>query len=278
MQTYEVAGHVPSLVPDGYKWKLAWHDEFDGTELDRTKWDYRLHMMGKRHITWQDKGVTLDGQSNAVFTVFEQDGEICSAQLQTGYNYMDAPVEKQEDCWGGGLVWPIGRLRDNLYTHRYGYYECRCKLQKKEGWWSAFWLQSPTIGCCNDPGYAGIENDIMESFHPGEVIRHGNHLNGYADDHIAIHHGEGAKGLDLDEYHTFSMLWTPDGYVFYIDGKEDGRSKPGDPVSHRPEFILISTEVNGYRSKTHTATDEARAAVGDTFVVDYVRVFDMVTE
>ena len=276
MQTYEVDGHAPSLVPDGYRWQLVWHDEFDGTELDRTKWDYRLHMMGKRHITWQDKGIALDGQSNAVFTVFEQDGEICSAQLQTGYNFMDAPVEKDEDCWGGGLVWPIGRLRNNLYTHRYGYYECRCKLQKKEGWWSAFWLQSPTIGCCNDPGYAGIENDIMESFHPGEVIHHSNHLNGYADDHIGMPYGEGAKGLDLDEYHTFSMLWTPDGYVFYIDGQEDGRSKPGDPVSHRPEFILISTEVNGYRSKTHTATAEARAAVGDTFVVDYVRVFDIV--
>lgn len=51
MQKFEVAGHEPSIVPDG-KWKLVWSDEFDGNELDMTKWDYRLCMMGKRHITW----------------------------------------------------------------------------------------------------------------------------------------------------------------------------------------------------------------------------------
>ena len=45
-------------------------------------------------------------------------------------------------------------------------------------------------------------------------------------------------------------------------------------MSHTPQFILISTEVNGYRWKQRSATDEARAAVGDTFVVDHVRVFD----
>lgn len=278
MQKYEVDGHEPSYLPEGFRWKLVWNDEFDGTELDRSKWAYRLCMMGKRHITWQEEGVTLDGKSNAVFTVFEKDGEVCSAQLQTGFNFMDEPVTMKEDCWKGGLIWPIGKLRDPKFEHRYGYYECRCKLQRKEGWWSAFWLQSPTIGCSKDPESAGIENDIMESFHPGNVICHSNHMNGYGEDHICIQHGVGAKGLDLDAYHTFSMLWTPDGYVFYIDGKEDGRSKPGDPVSHRPEFILISTEVNGYRSKTHTATEEARTAVGDTFVVDYVRVFDMISD
>ena len=24
--------------------------------------------------------------------------------------------------------------------HRYGYYECRCRLQQMPGWWSAFWM------------------------------------------------------------------------------------------------------------------------------------------
>jgi hypothetical protein len=26
-------------APEGKTWKLVWHDEFDGTELDTTKWD-----------------------------------------------------------------------------------------------------------------------------------------------------------------------------------------------------------------------------------------------
>ena len=33
---FEVAGHEPSIVPDG-KWKLVWSDEFDGNELDMTE-------------------------------------------------------------------------------------------------------------------------------------------------------------------------------------------------------------------------------------------------
>ena len=48
MQKYEVKDHEPSYLPDGKKWKLVWSDEFDGTELDTTKWDYRLAMMGRR--------------------------------------------------------------------------------------------------------------------------------------------------------------------------------------------------------------------------------------
>lgn len=274
MKKFEVKNHAESLIPDG-DWELVWADEFDGEELDMTKWDYRLSMMGKRHITWGTEGVKLDGNSNAVFTVYEKDGEICSSQLQTGYNFMDAPHTEEALFGGGGegpgLVWPIGKLQEHKYLKKYGYFECRCKLQKKEGWWSAFWLQSPVIGSSLDPATAGIENDIMESFNVGKIIHHANHYNGYGVDHEAAVCGEGMD-ISLDEYHRFGMLWDENGYTFYVDGVEDGHVS--SPVSHIPQFILISTEVNGYRAAAHTATDEARAAVGDEFIVDYVRVFD----
>lgn len=271
MKQFKVDGHEDSWLPENKNWKLVWNDEFDGTQLDRTKWDYRLCMMGKRHRTWVENGVELDGNSNAVFKIFEKNGEICSSQLQTGYNFMDEPVDLAKNSFGGGFTWSIGKLHENKFLHKYGYYECRCKLQKKEGWWSAFWLQSPTIGCSINPEEAGIENDIMESFHPGEVAHHVNHYGGYGTDHKSVIHGE-TKHLNLDVYHRFGMLWRPDGYTFYVDGQKTGHSNA--PVSKREQFILISTEVNGYRTDTQTATDEARAAVGDEFIVDYVRVFD----
>ena len=270
-QIYEVPGHVPSYLPEGKKWKLVWADEFDGTELDMTKWDYRLCMMQKRHITWGTEGVKLDGNSNAVFTVYEKDGEICSSQLQTGYNYMDAETPNRA-TFDGGLLWPLGKLQRAKYLKRYGYFECRCKLQKKLGWWSAFWLQSPVIGSTLDAETSGIECDIKESFKPGECIAHFNHYAGYAGDHKHINTGKGAVGLDPDEYHTFAVYWSPRGYTYYIDGEEDGHVD--GPVSHIPEFIMPSTEVKGYRSKDHCASEDAKLAVGDEFIVDYVRVFD----
>ena len=269
---YNMDGHAPSLLPDGYRWKLVWNDEFDGTELDRSKWDYRLCMMGKRHRTWTEDGVTLDGHSNAVFSIYEKDGEICSSQLETGHNFMDMPPDG-EDCFKGSLRWQIGRFREHKFLHRYGYYECRCRLQQKPGWWSAFWMQSPIIGCCPDPKKAGVESDIMESFAPGTVSAHSTHYNGYALDHKAETVGHGMK-VDGSRFHTFGMLWTKEGYTFYVDGIEDGRQDK--VVSESESFILISTEVKGYRAVQMAPTEEAKAAVGDTFLVDHVRVFDIV--
>ena len=118
MQKFTLANHEDSLLPDG-NWKLVWNDEFDGTELDRTKWDFRMSMMGKRHYAWSDKAVHLDGNGNVVFDILMEDGHPVSSQLQTGYNFMDEPV--QQTTFGvDHLQWPIGKLKKNLFTHLYG--------------------------------------------------------------------------------------------------------------------------------------------------------------
>jgi beta-glucanase (GH16 family) len=281
MKKFEVIGHAPSLLPDG-EWKLVWADEFDGLKLDETKWDYRLHIWGKRFVTWDKEGVYLDGKSNAVFRIFEKNGEICTTQLQTGYNWIDAP-HTEEALFGDvdqtekpGLVWPIGKLKEPKFAHRYGYYECRCKLQNYDGWWSAFWMQSPVIGSSLNPAVSGVETDIMEAFKPKNVAGHAIHYNGYGVDHKSKVAGKG-KELSKDEYHTFGLLWEEDGYTFFIDGEQDGE-KITEPVSKIAQFILLTTEARGYRSDKHTASEEARkaAAAGDKFIVDYVRVFDKV--
>ena len=209
MQRFEVEGHEASFLPDG-NWKLVWYDEFDGTELDRTKWDYRLSMMGNRHPAWTDKGVHLDGKGNAVFSLLLEDGRPVSSQLQTGYNFMDEPVTKT--MFGQDhLQWNIGKLKQNLFTHAYGYYECRCRLpQHPEAWWSAFWLQSPVIGSSLDPAESGTELDIMEYFKPGEVHRHNAFTGGYGLDMKRAFVG-GVKGIDPTEFHRFGMKWDETG-------------------------------------------------------------------
>ena len=272
MKKYEVKDHEPSLLPDGYEFELVWSDEFDGDTLDETKWDYRLYMMGKRHPAWTDKGVTIE-DGCAVFRIFEENGEIVSSQLQTGYNYMDEPVLPTK--FGNSyLQWPIGKLKKSKFTHRYGYYECRCKLQQKDGWWSAFWMQSPIIGASLDPKLTGSEVDIMESFFVGDVHKHNVFTGGYGQDMQRICVG-GGYTVPVDEYHTYGLLWTPEKYVFYVDGKEDGEVR--ENVSAIEEFLLISTETIGYRHKAHRPTEQAIAAAkeGDEFRVDYVRVFDI---
>lgn len=271
MIEYKVDNHESSLLPDG-NWELVWADEFDGSKLDRSKWDYRMSMMGKRWPAWTDKGVHLDGNSNAVFTMIEENGKVVSSQLQTGYNFMDEPVVKttfgRED-----LQWGIGKLKQSMFTHGYGYYECRCRLQKQRGWRTAFWIQSPIIGASLDPAESGVEIDVMECFVPGTVVAHNVFTGGYGLDSKREKVG---GGLDVgsEEFHRFGLLWDETGYTFFVDGVEDGKIEKYKTA--RPEFVLISTEVHGYRFEkdNHTFTQEAAEAVGDTFVVDYVRVFD----
>ena len=50
-----------------------WSDEFNGAELDRSKWDFRLHMMHQRHKTWTDAAASLDGKGNLLLRVYEID-------------------------------------------------------------------------------------------------------------------------------------------------------------------------------------------------------------
>ena len=267
---YEVKDHAYSLLPDGYDWELVWADEFDGTELDRSKWDYRLCMMNKRHPAWTDQGVHLDGESHAVFTLMSEDGRPVSSQLQTGYNFMDAPV--QETVFGHDhLQWNIGKLKESMFLHGHGYYECYCRLQQKEGWWTAFWIQSPVIGASLNPADTGVEIDIMESFKPGKINGHNVFTGGYGQD--MQRSKIGGTQVDETEFHRFGLLWDETGYTFYIDGVADG--KITDKLTARPEFILISTEVSGYRFEDHQPVQEAYDNQGDTFVVDHVRVFEV---
>ncbi len=271
MKKYNVENHEPSLLPDEGEWELVWSDEFDGDTLDMSKWDYRTSMMGKEHPAWVKDGVEVDGKSNLVFTLLEKDGKPVSAQLQTGYNFMDQPLEKTK-FGEDDLQWNIGKLQENKFLHKYGYYECRCKLQQKYGWWSAFWIQSPIIGATLDPAESGTEVDIMECFNESEIAAHNAFTGGYGLDmkHKCV---GGVKDIDKTEFHRFGLLWDESGYTFYIDGKEDGHIS--EFVSKRPQFILISTEPQGYRHGDLQPTKEAFESVGDKFIVDYIRVFDL---
>ena len=49
MQTFKLDNHADSFLPESKNWKLVWNDEFDGTELDTSKWGFRLNFWGKRH-------------------------------------------------------------------------------------------------------------------------------------------------------------------------------------------------------------------------------------
>jgi beta-glucanase (GH16 family) len=263
----ELPVHVPSQLPRGRKWKLVWHDEFDGETLDQSKWSFRLHIMQHRHNTFSEEGAVLDGKGNLLLTLHEKNGQFYSPHLQTGSNYMDRPGEPFNK-----FKWPIAKIEEPKFMHKYGYYETRCKFPVQPGWWAAFWLQSPIIGSTLSPAFSGVEVDIVENLTRNGIVSHNNHWNGYGADHKHIGSGDRRLEDTPDGFHVFGLDWGKNGYVYYIDGKESWRVD--SPVSDCEQFILLSTECNGYRNGDSPAEELKKAVLPDYFIVDYVRVFD----
>jgi beta-glucanase (GH16 family) len=279
MKIFKFHGHADSFLPEGKGWKMVWNDEFDGTELDTSKWGFRRNFWGKPFPTFTDEGIELDGKSHMRMHLIEKDGEFYSPHLQTGSLTYDLP--KDTDGF-----WPFGKYEEPKFMHKFGYYEIRCRLPKNDGWHAAFWLQAPAVGGHPNPKYGGIECDIMENYrqHKFNEIICGNLWDGYGKNGKGNGHFKYQFEETVDGWHYYAVDWSKNGYVFYADGKEVGRVDA--PVSEVEQFILVSTECAGYRGDGFSAPKDHKAgtpcellkeAVPDYFEVDHVRVFDEVS-
>lgn len=238
MQALQPADTLPPL-PAGQSWKLTWHDEFDGTKLDESKWGYRPD--GPRKEGWWDrKVVTLTGQ-----------GHLSIAAIKEGDKYLSGCI-----------------VTTNKFEHAFGYWACRVQFQKQPGHWSAFWLTCKGVQTVGDDGRDGTEIDIFEKPKRDDSIGHNLHWDGYGKDHKHVGKNDVKVPNLMEGWHTIGMWWTPQEYIFYVDGKETWRYK-GPGVSQVPEYILLSNEIGKWAGKI---TD---AKLPDDFKVDYVRVYDI---
>jgi beta-glucanase (GH16 family) len=228
---------VPS-PPQGKEWKLVWHDEFDGEALDAAKWVYG-HEGRRKGGWWSHEAVALDGQGHLVIKT-----------SKVGEKYVDGCITTQ------------GR-----FEHAFGYYVARIKFQEQPGHWSAFWMTTPGVGKVGDEGRDGTEIDIMEKPWLDERVQHTFHWDGYGKAHRSEGQRVSVPGV-MTGFHTFGLLWTPEEYVFYVDGRETWRTKAGG-VSQVPEYLLLSDEIGDWGG------DITKAKLPDEFQVDYVRVYDL---
>ncbi len=290
-RTTPVKDHAESYLPAGKQWKLVWSDEFDGTALDESKWNFRTHFWGYESPTYTTEGVEV-GDGTLKINMVRKGDDFYSAVLQTGSLTFDIPRDPNaKNKW-----YPFGAKQPAKFMHKYGYYEIRCKMPKNDGWHAAFWLQSPCIGAHPDPSVAGVEVDILETYRlkKNNTLICGCGWNGYGPDSRWFGHYEYPFVETADEWHYLGVDWSPEGYIFYCDGMEVGRQMaPECAVSNIEEFVLVSCECHGYHrtfrvageagvsAKTGSWGDpvpELFEAYPDRFEVDFVRVFDAVEE
>ena len=255
---------VSKNTVDMDKFELTWSDEFDGEEVDSTKWiggwwDGKLSTVRKGGY-WNTKLATVQDGCLHISTRYYEDG-------------LD----------DGGAGWYSTELStQGKFEQLYGYFEVRCILPKGSGLWSAFWMMCKGVGNEDGSGKDGSELDIYESpFYSSstpDVVSSAIHFDGYddAEQSKTIHKTHVYANDPYTEFNTYSMEWNSTEYIFYINGTEVGRSSFGG-VSQTAEYLLLSVEVGGEEGRPgdswagDSITTNTEAPTD--FIVDYVRVY-----
>ena len=79
------------------------------------------------------------------------------------------------------------------------------------------------VGKIGDEGRDGTEIEIYEKPWLDDRINYALHWDGYGKAHKSQGKVVEVPGV-MEGFHTFALLWLPDQYVFYVDGKEMWRT------------------------------------------------------
>lgn len=291
-QGYDLS--VPVLGEDG--WYMVFEDDFNGTSLNEGI-KFGEKYTGNKEI-WTTSPHAIRWQSNDDSKP-EQACWWCPemVEVKDSKAIIHSRYEENHTCDGdcpakgrftGGIETRLisGDNNDNkgtsdtlLFSQAFGYFECRVKFPKSQGLWSAFWLQSSNMRQVGNKGKDGTEIDVYESaFINNETSRMGHALlwDGYGK-HAKVADYIGGLSQDLyDGFHTFALKWTPEYYVFYIDGVATWASDAGD-VSRVKEFLRLTVEIDaGDGSGPHgqeIGQFSHNNSDNDDFEIDYVKVW-----
>lgn len=230
---------------EGRKYKLSFEDNFDGKDIDTAKWE-RCPEWPRQDLNnhWDNDMSYLDGDGNLI---------------------IEMSYDKETDRYLSGGVRSKGK-----FEQAYGYFEIRCTVNTVPGYWTAFWLMGESVADETNGGVNGTEIDIMESAYFDEkIIQNSLNWDGYGANHKVDYKKAPADVYD-GEYHTFSLLWTEDEYVYYIDGVESWRTKAEEAlgVCEVPLYLKITSEMGSWTSSALIPEN-----IPDYMKVDYVRVY-----
>jgi beta-glucanase (GH16 family) len=224
---------------DGVEYELTFMDSFNGHYLDTDKWAYCPEWV-RDDCVWKPEGAYLE------------DGVLILAVT------------------GDKIPYTAGAIRTrDIFEQTYGYWEVRAKLPRAEGINAAFWLMCDGAGHAEVPGGSdGAEIDIIEApHHDWQQVQHAVHMDGYEDKHKSVDHPMDIAGIYDDAWHTFSLVWTPENYFFYIDGELTWTVK-GNWICQVPCYAKLTAAVGGWAG----VLDPKNVPVYG-MQVDYIKVY-----
>lgn len=283
---------LPKLGENG--WHMVFEDNFDGDALNQNisfgegytgskevwttsphaiRWESDDSEKPEQACYWCDELVEVKN-SNAVIHARFEDNHTCSGGCPKSARFTGGIETRRINTDNNKNK---GTSDDMLFSQAFGYFEVKAKLPNAQGLWSAFWLQSSNQRKSSNAGVDGTEIDVFESaFLNNDKSRMGHALiwNGYgkfSDSDTIIN--ELSQNL-YDGYHTYALKWTPEYYVFYIDGEPTWATNGGG-VSKVKEFLRLTVEIDaGDGSGPHGQEIGLFSHEGDSeFLIDYVKVW-----
>ena len=236
---------------------LVWADEFDGTGVNPTKWEfqtgdgtlYGIPGWGNNELQWyQSDNATV---ANGVLTIQARQ------QSVGGKNYTSTRIRSRG-------------LGDFLY----GRFEMRARLPVGQGMWPAFWML-PTNSFIYGTWAASGEIDIMESI-GGEQIYGTIHYGGEAPANTSSGSSTLLPPGTATDFHVYAIEWEPTEIRWYVDGQLYGTktswfSTAGPyPAPFDVDFhLLLNLAVGG----DFPGNPDGSTVFPQDYVVDYVRVY-----
>lgn len=226
------------------EWTLIWQDEFDGAELDPSKWRAEdLHLIKNNELQYY----TPDD-------VYLEDGMlVLRSQERSWWGYDENGAWRRFDYTSG-----LAESR-NRFSTMYGRIEVRAQLPSTQGIWPAHWMLPAS-------GHWPPEIDIMEllGHEPTRVyMTHhwGTWPNVFSD-------GGSFSGPDFSQgYHTFAIEWTPDRIDWYVD--DVLRFTSISSIPQEPFYIILNTAVGG----NWPGNPDDTTVFPQHHRIDYVRVY-----
>jgi beta-glucanase (GH16 family) len=272
-------------------WKLVWSDEFEGTALDRSKWDFDI---GNGFFDYKSHR-WVAGWGNEELQYYT--AEPANVSVKDGLLTIRAIKESLHGC-GYTSARLKTRRRDGtpLLAKTYGRFEIRAKVPWGKGLWPALWMLplEDAYGGWAASGEIDLmeivgdkPHEVLNSIHFGSTGLEGRELNTH------VHALPG--GSTVADWHVYAVEWEPGEIRFYVDGVltctrdfwwSCSRTENGQGVRarrmadvnawpapfDRPFFLVMNVAVGG--NFPGVPNDETRFPA--ELVVDYVRVFDQV--
>jgi len=272
-------------------WKLVWRDEFDGHDVDRTKWDFDI---GNGFFDYRNH-VWINGWGNEELQYYTADP--ANVSVKDSLLTIRAVKEELHGC-GYTSARLKTRKRDGaaLFNTTYGRFEIRAKVPWGKGLWPALWMLP------QDDRYGGWpasgEIDLMEIVgeKPHEVLNSIHFGSPGTDARQLITHVHPLPGgSKVADWHTYAVEWEPGEIRFYVDDAHTrtydhwwscSRTKDGQGVIARrkadlnpwpapfdqPFYLVMNVAVGG----NFPGVPNPQTQFPAELVVDYVRVYEKV--